>query len=115
MQTVKDLFALAATAMELAGVAIILVGVIIASAQALFKRVQSNDIYSYYRRRLGRSIILGLEFFIAGDIIRTVAVSHTLESVGVLGVIVLIRAFLSVTLEAEIEGRLPWQPRRSGG
>ena len=57
----------------------------------------------------GRSIILGLEFLIAGDIIRTVVVADTLENVAVLGLIILIRTFLSVTLHLEVEGRWPWQ------
>jgi uncharacterized membrane protein len=57
---------------------------------------------------LGRSILLGLELLVAGDIIRTVAASPTFESVGVLVVMVLIRAFLSFTLELELSGRWPW-------
>jgi len=60
---------------------------------------------------MGRSIVLGLEFLIAGDIIRTVIVSPTLESVAVLAVIVLVRAFLTMTLTLEIEGRWPWQQK----
>jgi uncharacterized membrane protein len=65
--------------------------------------------YRSYRRQLGRSIILGLEFLIAGDIIRTVVVADTLANVAVLGLIILIRSFLSVTLFLEVEGRWPWQ------
>ena len=115
MQTIKELFAVAAVAMETAGIATILIGAMLATARAFSMwRADNGETYGTYRRRLGRSIVLGLEFLIAGDIIRTVAVSHTLESVGVLGVIVLIRAFLSFTLEAEIEGRWPWQTPRGG-
>jgi uncharacterized membrane protein len=58
---------------------------------------------------LGRSIILGLEFLIAGDIIRTVVVASTLENIAALGLIILIRTFLSVALHLEVEGRWPWQ------
>lgn len=65
--------------------------------------------YRGYRRRVGRSILLGLEFLVAGDIIRTVAVAPTYASVGVLAVIVLIRTFLSFSLDLEITGRWPWQ------
>ena len=65
--------------------------------------------YHRYRKRLGRSILLGLELLVAADIIRTVAVAPTFESVGVLGLIVLIRTFLSFSLELEITGRWPWQ------
>jgi uncharacterized membrane protein len=64
--------------------------------------------YSLYRLDVGRAILLGLEFLIAGDIIRTVVVAPTLQNVLVLGVIVLIRTFLSLSLQLEIEGRLPW-------
>ena len=60
---------------------------------------------------LGRAILLGLEFLIAGDIIRTVA-TPTFQSVGILGSIVLIRTFLSLALNLEVEGRLPWQRGR---
>ena len=64
---------------------------------------------------LGRSILLGLEFLVAADIIHTVAVDPTLQSLSVLAGIVLIRTFLSFSLEVEIEGRWPWQKRRSAG
>ena len=63
---------------------------------------------------MGRSIILGLEFLIAGDIVRTVIVADTFENVAVLGLIILIRAFLSVTLHLEVEGRWPWQTEKQG-
>ena len=68
-----------------------------------------TEVYAKYRRLLGRSILLGLEFLVAGDIIRTVAVDPTFASVGVLGIIVIIRTFLSFSLELEITGRWPWQ------
>jgi uncharacterized membrane protein len=58
---------------------------------------------------VGRALLLGLEFLIAGDIIRTVVVAPTLQNVMVLGMIVLIRTFLSLSLQLEIEGKLPWQ------
>ena len=68
--------------------------------------------YRTYRRQLVRSIILGLEFLIAGDIIRTVVVADTIENVAILGLIILIRSFLSVTLHLEVEGRWPWQTEK---
>jgi uncharacterized membrane protein len=72
---------------------------------------QPGDVaYRKCRENLGRAILLGLEFLVAGDIIRTVAISPSFESVGVLAAIVLIRTFLSATLTVEIEGRWPWQP-----
>jgi len=70
-----------------------------------------SPIYTRFRRVLGRAILLGLELLVAADIIKTVAVTPTLESVGVLAIIVLIRTFLSWSLELEISGRWPWQKR----
>lgn len=68
-----------------------------------------RTVYREYRQLLGRSILLGLELLVAADIIRTVAVTPTLESLAVLAGIVLIRTFLSFSLELEITGRWPWQ------
>ena len=65
-----------------------------------------------FRARLGRSILLGLEFLVAGDIINTVALEPSLENVAVLGAVVAIRTFLSWSLEVEIEGTLPWRRKR---
>jgi len=74
---------------------------------------ERGDALADLRSNFGRSILLGLEFLIAADIINTVAVTPTLQSVIVLGAIVLIRTFLSFSLELEIDGRWPWQ-RRAG-
>ena len=98
---------------DVAGITIILIGVLASSAQ--FLRRMWRDVgsaYGIYRVGLGRAILLGLEFLIAGDIIRTVATSPTFQSVGILGSIVLIRTFLSLALNLEVEGRLPWQRGR---
>jgi uncharacterized membrane protein len=73
------------------------------------RRKPGVSVYRSYRQLLGRSILLGLELLVAADIIRTVAVTPTLQSVAVLAVIVLIRTFLSFSLELEITGRWPWQ------
>jgi uncharacterized membrane protein len=70
---------------------------------------RDRDIYMSYRQQLGRAILLGLELLVAADIIRTVAITPTLESVAVLGGIVLVRTFLSFSLEVELSGRWPWQ------
>ena len=97
-------------AVDAAGVVIIVAGIALASVSALQRLSRrDSDTYETYRRRLGRSILLGLEFLVAADIIRTVAVTPTFASVGVLGLIVLIRTFLSFSLELEITGRWPWQ------
>jgi uncharacterized membrane protein len=98
---------------DIAGILIIVVGAGVASVTFVgrARRGRSWEAYSPYRRSLGRAILLGLEFLVAGDIIRTVAISPTLRSVGVLGAIVVIRTFLSVALQVETEARWPWQPR----
>jgi uncharacterized membrane protein len=70
------------------------------------------DAYRSARQGIGRAILLGLELLVAGDIIRTVAVAPSFQTVGVLAIIVLIRSFLSLTLEMEISGRLPWRRER---
>jgi len=96
---------------DLAGVAIIVIGAILATgAFGLTLRTRNlADAYRIYRISLGRAILLGLEFLVAADIIRMVVISPSFESVGVLGLIVLVRTFLSFALEIELEGRLPWQ------
>ncbi len=95
---------------DASGVAIMVVGALAASVIALQRaRAKVPDVYRHYRQQLGRSILLGLELLVAADIIRTVAVTPTLTSVAVLGAIVLIRTFLSFSLELEITGRWPWQ------
>ena len=97
---------------DVAGVLAIVVGAIIATVVALRTLLRkSGAVYVPFRRSLGRSILLGLELLVAADIIKTVAISPTLESVAVLGAIVLIRTFLSFSLELEITGRWPWQKK----
>ncbi|MFN2449698.1 MAG: DUF1622 domain-containing protein [Candidatus Baltobacteraceae bacterium] len=91
------------------GVATIVLGIAAASAMTLGRRTPGVDRYRTYRLRLGRAILLGLELLVAADIIRTVAVTPTLQSAGVLGIIVVIRTFLSFSLEVELHGRWPWQ------
>ena len=94
--------------LEIAGVIATVIGGAVATYE--FTRAPRRACaYSDYRRGLGQAILLGLEFLVAADIIRTVAVTPTFESVGVLAGIVLIRTFLSISLEVEINGRFPWQ------
>jgi uncharacterized membrane protein len=105
-----------AKALELVGIAIIALGAVInlgLFARSAFRREERGEALAALRSNFGRSILLGLEFLIAADIINTVAVRPTLQSVIVLGAIVLIRTFLSFSLELEIDGRWPWQ-RRAG-
>lgn len=97
-------------AVDAAGVLVIIVGALIATFRLLLHRYTPPEkAYRLYRQDLGRAILLGLEFLVAGDIIRTVAVAPTLLNVINLGIIVLIRTFLSFSLEVELEGRWPWQ------
>ena len=96
------------------GVAVIVVAIAIAGAA--FARGLRSDVpfetsYRGLRQTIGRGILLGLELLVAGDIIRTVAIAPTFASIGVLAGIVLIRTFLSFSLEVELTGRWPWQAR----
>jgi len=107
--------------MDFAGVAVMVIGAVVSIPMALRgyqpRKLPAGSekltVYRSYRQLLGRSILLGLELLVAADIIRTVAVTPTYESVGVLAIIVLIRTFLSFSLELEITGRWPWQKEAS--
>lgn len=98
---------------EVAGVGLILIGAAASTVRFVVRwtAIGLSDAYREYRQHLGRAILLGLEFLVAGDIINTVAVDPTFRSVGVLAGIVAIRTFLSFSLEVEIEGRWPWARR----
>jgi uncharacterized membrane protein len=103
---------------EALGAAIMVVGGIVALVRfgvVLLDPGRRATAYSDLRQRLGRSILLGLEVLIIGDIVRTIVVDPTLESVAVLGGIVLIRILLSFSLEVEIEGVWPWSRWRIQG
>ncbi|MBW3560360.1 MAG: DUF1622 domain-containing protein [Proteobacteria bacterium] len=102
---------------EIAGVAVILMGGLIATATMVrdgFGPRRWATALQRYRANLGTAILLGLELLIAADIIDTIALPLTFESVGLLAGVVLIRTFLSWTLEVEIEGRWPWQGQGRG-
>ena len=112
----KDTVEAVGTAVDVAGVVIIVVGALIATAvfgYRMLQRAELHPAYRSYRQGLGRAILLGLELLVAGDIIRTVAIAPTFTSVGVLALIVLVRTFLSFSLEVELEGRWPWQKNRA--
>lgn len=100
---------------ELVGIAVILGGALVAAGvfgRSLVGGAESGAAYKALRSNLGRSILLGLELLVAADIINTVAIEPSLESVGVLAGIVAIRTFLSFSIELEIDGRWPWQGKR---
>jgi len=93
-----------------AGVAVIVVGMLISAGAAVVElRRHETGIYRHFRQQLGRTILLGLELLVVGDIVRTVAVQPTLIGVAILAIIVLIRTFLSFSLEVELTGWWPWQ------
>lgn len=106
------------------GVAVILLGLLVSSIRYLSETLkgrwagpadsarQTPGVFRRYRQDLGRSILLGLEFLIAGDIIRTVAVEPTFDALGTLAILVAIRSFLSWSLSMEIDGRWPWQTQQ---
>lgn len=102
---------------EVVGVAVLVVGFVLGFVRAGAKFVRDAPrpaIYQGLRSFVGRTILLSLEILIAADLIRTVAVDPSIENVGVLALIVLIRTVLSFTLDVEIEGRLPWRSRPAG-
>lgn len=101
--------------LELVGAAIILIGVVIATLQFAVdgRRTNWSGAYQRYRAGLGRGILLGLELLVGADIISTITAPLTFASVGLLGGIIVIRTFLSFSLETEIEGCWPW--RRAAG
>ncbi|MBO0881429.1 MAG: DUF1622 domain-containing protein [Mycobacterium sp.] len=101
---------------DAAGVAIIVLGAIASGVVATRRALRAEpNAYQLLRRQLGQTILLGLELLVAGDIVRTVATSPTPTSIGVLGGIVLIRTFLSISLEVEINGRWPWRKGAAEG
>ena len=102
---------------EAVGAAIMILGglwALLAYAFEVVRPVGRSDAYATLRQRLGRAILLGLEVLIVGDIVRTIIVEPTVESVAVLGMIVVIRIVLSFSLEVEIDGVWPWNRWRLG-
>jgi uncharacterized membrane protein len=106
---------LAVRAFELVGVAVLAVGSIVAALRAAgsLRGGRREDVYEQARRDVGKSILLGLEILIIADIIQTITIDPTLESAATLGLIVLVRTFLSFSLEIELYGAVPWRKSRS--
>ncbi len=101
-----------AVGIESLAIAIIVAGAILTTVifiRRAFREGALDECYRRYRSDFGKSVLLGLEFLIASDIVGTVAVGPTFRDLGVLGLLVLIRTFLSFSLELEISGRWPWQ------
>lgn len=100
-----------ASVIELLGVVVIICGVAIATVWSLSEMRQGKfaEAFRSYRANLGRGILLGLEFLIAADIIGMIAIVPSFDRLGILALIIVIRTFLSFSLQIEIEGRWPWQ------
>jgi uncharacterized membrane protein len=105
-------------AIDLVGVLFIAVGAaggLALLARDLLRGQSIREAYNRVRTFLGRSLLLGLEFLVAGDIIKTVAIAPTFDSVIVLAIIVLVRTVLSLSIDVEIDGRWPWQAAQQDG
>ncbi len=114
MEISRTIFSYLVVILEYVSAAIIVLGIIISSIRAavrFFKKIDRGKVFDSYRIMVGKCIILGLEILIAADIIRSLALQFTLQSVGLLAIIVLIRTFLSFSLEVETNGKWPWQKR----
>ena len=113
-ETVQHYVEFAALGIEVAGVLVMIFGPLFALWRYFFDRHEDGSSYRTFRHDLGKAILLGLEFLVAGDIIATVSTDPTMENVLVLGIIVLIRTFLSLSLQVELEGKWPWQKKEIG-
>jgi len=112
---IKHSIELIGSAFELAGVAVLVIGSVLAFVRSIVSLIRLRNgpvAYRHLRLYLGRSIVVGLELLIAADIVRSVAIDPTFTSVGVLALIVLVRTFLSWSLEVDINGEWPWQRSR---
>ncbi len=103
-----------AMGIEVIGILVMVFGAALATWRYFFEEHEAGSTYRTFRHDLGKAILLGLEFLVAGDIIATVTMNPSMDKVLVLGVIVLIRTFLSLSLQVELEGKWPWQKREIG-
>ncbi len=114
MQESTNVIHFIARGVEFTGIGIIVLGLLFALGNFVVG-FRQNSAYARLRQQVGKAILLGLEVLVAADIILTVTTEPTLQNVAVLGIVVLIRTFLSFSLEVELEGRWPWQPSRDAG
>ena len=115
--SVTEWIEVASILIEILAVAIILGMVFYSSARFFYyliktRKKPTDKNYQNYKHSLGKSLLLGLEILVAADVVRTVALEPTLENVAALGLLVIVRTFLSWSLVVEIEGRWPWQQKR---
>jgi len=110
MDELKHVIEYCARAVEITGIITIMAGTLLALLKFIFARQNGRErSYKSLRQELGKAILLGLEILVAGDIIATVVTEPTMERVLILAIIVIIRTFLSLSIQVEIEGRFPWQ------
>lgn len=103
-----------ALGIEIAGILTMVFGALYAIWRYFFNKHESGSSYRTFRHDLGKAILLGLELLVAGDIIQTVTIEPTMDQVLTLGVIVVIRTFLSLSIQVELEGQWPWQRKEIG-
>jgi uncharacterized membrane protein len=110
----RDIALWTSEVLDIAAFAVILIAVAISTVVFIARVAESGFLANYrdYRANLGRGILIGLEILIAADILKSVVVDPTLEGIAVLGGIVLIRTFLSISLDVEINGHWPWETTR---
>ena len=117
IENIRVVIEWAALGIEMLGALIIVAGVrrvaVTRGTVRFLLKLDEPGAYESYKHQIGRSLLLGLEFLVAADVVRTVALEPTLDNVAVLGLLVVVRTFLSWSLTVEIEGRWPWQPRRT--
>jgi uncharacterized membrane protein len=112
----RGLIEIAAQGIEALAVAIIVIAILHGSMQFLLNVTNNPDgAYERYKNHLGKGLLLGLEFLVAADVVRTVVLEPTLQNVMILGLLVVIRTFLSWSLVVEIEGNWPWRRNKSVG
>lgn len=114
MPEANTLIEFIATAIDILGVIVIVLGTTLAIGTVIFWRAfgkPTGSRYATFRHVMGRGLLIGLEVLVAADVIKTVALEPTFSSLGALGLLVLIRTFLSWTLTVELTGRWPWQER----
>jgi uncharacterized membrane protein len=103
----------AALGIEMLAVLVIVISIVVGTVRFLIHVSQKHpDAYRFYKQHLTRAMLLGLEFLVAADIVRTVAIETTLTNVAILGALVVVRTFLSWSLVVEMDGRWPWQGGR---
>lgn len=110
----RDIALWTSQVLDITAFAVILIAVAISTAAFVVRVMRTGFLANYreYRANLGRGILIGLEILIAADILKSVVVDPTLQGIAVLGGIVAIRTFLSISLDVEINGHWPWETTR---